>query len=323
MSALQLGDDSTSRTYSWDADDLWVSTVQPFTAPAPSAPSSVAASVNSPTSVQVTWGASTESGGTIASYQVARNGVSVATVSAPATSYPDTVQPGTTATYMVTAVDSAGTPSAPGTSNQVTTPLYVTGFDSNSAGALTGWTSGTGVTVQSQVAHTVPNAASLSAATGTQSFAIQTLGASSPTMYAQVWVQVSNLSPNTMTLMGLRSANGQVARVFLQSNGAVSVANNVDPAHPSYVGTTVLSTGTWYELTFGINETAGTIQVWVNNAPVQFNTANGAIANQNLTPANAQGPSPMNAFQLGDDSTQHTYACYADDVTVSPAQPAL
>ncbi len=312
MSVVQLGDDSTSRTYAWYADDVTVSTVQPFTTPGPSTPGSVTATATTPTSVQVNWAASSEPGGAISAYQVSRSGTQIATVQAPTTSYGDTtLQPGASATYTVTAIDSYGTASQPGTSNAVTTPLFTAGFET---GNLTGWTTVHSVAVQNQVIHSGSNAASLNAAAGSQSFATQNLPSSSAVLYAQGWVYVASQS-TTLTLFGLRTQTGQVARVFLQANGVLSVANNADPSHPSYVGNVSIAPGSWHQVTFAANETAGTMQVWLDGTPVKFNTGTGSVTGQNL------GTTPMSNFQLGDDSTQHTYSWYADDITVATYQP--
>ncbi len=89
----------------------------------PTTPGNVNAVATSGTSVQVSWSASTEAGSTVKSYNVYRDGASVGSVNAPTTSFTDTgVQPGTTYTYSVVAVDSAGHTSGPGTSAPVTTP---------------------------------------------------------------------------------------------------------------------------------------------------------------------------------------------------------
>ena len=173
-----------------------------FTPPAPSTPSNVTATANSATSVQLTWGASQETGGTIVSYQITRNGTPLTSVSGSATSFLDsTAQPGTAYTYAVTALDQGGTTSQPGTSNTVTTPLLATGFES---GTLAGWSPVTGsVAVQTGVVHAGSDAAQVSS-TGGQAFALQNLPGSSPVLYAQGWVNVAS-QPTAMTLFGLRT----------------------------------------------------------------------------------------------------------------------
>ena len=91
--------------------------------PTPTTPGSVTATAPTSTSVQLSWTASTESGGTIASYAIDRNGAPLTSVPGTATSYTDpSVLPSTAYTYTVTAVDGSGNLSSPGTSNQVTTP---------------------------------------------------------------------------------------------------------------------------------------------------------------------------------------------------------
>jgi len=292
-----------------------------FASAAPTTPSHVTATAASATSVQLTWDASSETGGTIASYQISRNGTPLTSVPGSATSYPDsTAQPGTAYTYAVTAVDQSGTPSQPGTSNTVTTPLLTTGFET---GNLSGWSPVAGqVAVQAGVVHAGSYAARLSS-TGGQTFALQTLPGSSSTLYAQGWINVASQS-TTMTLFGLRTqASGstpayQVAQVYLNSSGTIKVLNNVTKA--SYLGNTTVPPGGWHEVTFAVNETAGTMQVWLDGTAVQFSTSTGwnsVVGGQNL------GTIPMSNFQLGDDSTSRTYTWYADDLIVSTVQPGF
>jgi hypothetical protein len=62
------------------------------------------------------------------------------------------------------------------------------------------------------------------------------------------------------------------------------------------------------------------MQVWLDGTAVQFGTPAGwsaVVGNQNL------GTVPLSNFQLGDDATGRTYSWYADDLTVSTAQPGF
>jgi len=285
----------------------------------PSTPSSFTAAATSATSVQLTWGASSETGGTITSYQVARNQAPLTSVAGSTTSYLDTTaQPGAVYTYAVTAVDGAGTASQPGTSNTVTTPLLSTGFES---GGLAGWSPAVGqVVVQTSVVHTGSYAAGLSGSGG-QAYALQNLPGSSPTLFAQGWVDLVSQS-TAVTLLGLRtqatssSPAYQVAQVYLNASGTIKVLNNVTKA--SYLGNTTLTSGSWHQVTFAVNETAGTMQVWLDGTQVQFGTSAGwsaVVGGQNL------GSVPMSNVQLGDDSTGRVYSWYADDLIVSTVQP--
>jgi Calcineurin-like phosphoesterase len=88
----------------------------------PSTPNPVTATATGTTSVQLTWGPSTDTGSTVASYRISRNGQPLAAVPSTVTSYTDTsAQPATVYTYTVAAVDSNGVSSWPGTSNTVAT----------------------------------------------------------------------------------------------------------------------------------------------------------------------------------------------------------
>ena len=292
-----------------------------FTQPAPSTPSNVTATATSATSVQLAWDHSSETGGTIASYQITRNGTLLTSVSGSTTSFLDsTAQPGTAYTYEVTAVNQGGTASPPGTSNTVATPLLTTGFES---GTLAGWSPVTGqVATQTGVVHTGSYAAQLSS-TGGQAFALQNLPGPSSAVYAQAWVNVTSQS-TAMTLFGLRTQSTpgapayQVAQVYLNASGTIKVLNNVTKA--SYLANTALTPGSWHEVTFAVNETAGTMQVWLDGTAVQFGTPTGwnsVVGGQNL------GTVPMSNFQLGDDSTGRAYSWCADDLTVSTTQPTF
>jgi hypothetical protein len=289
-----------------------------FTPPTPATPSNVTATPVGPTSVQVTWNGSSEPGGTIAGYQITRNGTPLTNVTGSTTSYLDAAtQPGTAYTYAVTAVDQSGTASQPGASNTATTPMLTAGFET---GTLTGWNPVVGqVAVQTGVVHTGSSAVQLSSSGG-QTFALQNLPGASSTLYAQGWINVVSQS-TSMTLFGLRTQGTsayQVAQVYLNSSGTIKILNNVTKA--SYLGNVSVAPGGWHEVTFAVNETAGTMQVWLDGTAVQFGTPTGwtsVVGGQNL------GTVAMSNFQLGDDSTSRIYSWYADDVIVSTVQPGF
>ncbi len=281
-----------------------------FAMPVPSAPSNVVATATSATSAGLTWTPSSEPGGSISGYQITRNQSPVTTVSGSVTSYADpALQPGTAYTYAVRAIDQSGFTSNPGISNTVTTPIMTTGFE---GGTLAGWSPVVGqVTVQAAVTHSGSYAAGLNSSGG-QTFALQNLPAASPTIYARAWVNVASQS-TTVTLLGLRtqttptSSAYQVAQVYLNAAGTIKVLNNVTKA--SYLGNATPTPGSWHVVTFAVNESAGTLQVWLDGNPVQFSTSSGwtaVLSGQNL------GSVPMSNVQLGDDSTSRIYTWYAD-----------
>jgi hypothetical protein len=176
------------------------------------------------------------------------------------------------------------------------------------------------VTVQTGIVHTGSYAAQVSS-TGGQALALHNLPGSSPVLYAQGWVNVASQS-TAMTLFGLRTQATsttpayQVAQVYLNASGTIKVLNNVTKA--SYLSNITLAPSGWHKVTFAVDETAGTIRVWLDGTAVQFNTPTGwtsVVGGQNL------GTIPMSTFQLGDDSTSRVYSWYADDLTVSTVQP--
>jgi uncharacterized repeat protein (TIGR03806 family) len=94
---------------------------------APSVPQNVRATASSPTSVALTWSASTDTGGSgLAGYRIFRNGSSTPLATVSTTSYNDTtVAANTSYTYTVAARDNAGNQSLLSAAASVTTPASV------------------------------------------------------------------------------------------------------------------------------------------------------------------------------------------------------
>jgi hypothetical protein len=280
-------------------------------APPPTAPTGVSATATS-SAVALTWSASISSTGVITSYQISRNGAPLASVAGSVCNFTDAqVQPGGTYSYTVTAVDSGGNTSASGISNSITVPLLTTGFE---IGNLSGWSPVVGgVSVQSQAVHSGAFASEVTS-TGGQSFILQNLPSSSTTMYAQGWFNIASQTTSA-TLFGLRTQATsttparQVAGVYLAANGQVKLRNNISGTN--YAGTTTVQPGSWHEFTLGINESLGSLQVWVDGQPDPALSQ----TNQSL------GTVPMSNVQIGDDSTGRTYTWFADDLTVSTSPP--
>ncbi len=87
----------------------------------PSTPTGLAGTLATASQINLTWTASTESGGVVAGYNVSRNGTKVGTPNT--TSYSDTgLSAGTAYTYTVSAHDKAGNTSAQSSSISVSTP---------------------------------------------------------------------------------------------------------------------------------------------------------------------------------------------------------
>ncbi|HSW85859.1 MAG TPA: hypothetical protein VLF79_04630, partial [Candidatus Saccharimonadales bacterium] len=124
--------------------------------PAPTAPTNVTATANSPTSVTLNWAASTDAGGPgLGGYYVFRGGTKIATVSSSTTSYIDNSVVGATSySYTIQAFDSSATPSVSpaSTAANITTPAAKpstpTGVTANAVGATSvslSWTASTDV----------------------------------------------------------------------------------------------------------------------------------------------------------------------------------
>ena len=110
------------------ANSCWwtgCATSTPATTPAsttpPSVPAGLAGALASATQINLTWAASTDNAGTVAGYNVFRNGAKIGTSTS--TSYQDTnLSSGTTYTYTVSAHDTAGNTSAQSSAVSVSTP---------------------------------------------------------------------------------------------------------------------------------------------------------------------------------------------------------
>jgi fibronectin type III domain protein/calcineurin-like phosphoesterase family protein len=99
------------------ATDTWTVDTTP-----PSAPSGLTATAAGPTTVNLSWNASTDSNG-VTGYDIVRNGTTIGTVSGTTTSYVDaSASPATSYTYTVDARDGAGNVSQPSAPATVTTP---------------------------------------------------------------------------------------------------------------------------------------------------------------------------------------------------------
>jgi chitodextrinase len=114
----------SAQNYSDPSAPVTVSTPAPPADQPPTVPGGVTATAASSTRVNVAWTASTDTDATgVAGYVVRRDGATIATLGASATSYADTtVQPSTTYSYTVTAFDTANNSSAASAPVTVSTP---------------------------------------------------------------------------------------------------------------------------------------------------------------------------------------------------------
>jgi hypothetical protein len=102
----------------------------------PNAPTGLTGSAASPTQINLSWTASTDTSGVVAGYTIYRNGAQIATTTS--TSYSDTgVAASTTYTYTVAAYDTVNIPSAQSGGINVTTPAGVVQITDSNGHQLT------------------------------------------------------------------------------------------------------------------------------------------------------------------------------------------
>jgi chitodextrinase len=122
LAKLELGDASTGRSFDVAFDDVLVDSAAIADTTPPTSPSNVVATAVTQSEVDVTWTAATDNQ-SVAGYDIARDGVVVATVGGGASSFADTsVAPSTTYAYTVRAFDGAGNRSAYSLPASATTP---------------------------------------------------------------------------------------------------------------------------------------------------------------------------------------------------------
>jgi chitodextrinase len=278
---------------------------------APSAPASLTSTAQSPTSVALSWTASSDNVA-VTGYTITRNGVAVATTAGTVTSYSDTtVAPSTTYAYTVKASDAAGNVSNASPTASATTPpalpppttLFADDFESN---GLTAWTANSGLTTVGTGAHTGTFAARASSA-GTATSAYKTLPSTYTELWGQAWFNVTSKS-TSVNLVGFNRATGaNILVAYLDASNRVSVRNNAGLVTTN--STTTVAPGSWHRLVLHavVNGTTSSFDVALDGVPVPGLTLTG----QNL------GTSAIGRLQLGDTSTARTYDVLLDDVVAS------
>jgi hypothetical protein len=287
------GTDPTPARYTWTVDTT-----------APSTPTGVSASAASPTSVAVSWSASTDNVG-VAGYDVARNGTIVGSVDGTTTTFTDTTaSPSTTYTYSVRARDGAGNPSAFAAAPPVTTPaavvpIFSDGFES---GNLSAWSSSAGLTVESTNVHSGTRAAEGNTTNG-GTYAKKTLPSTYTDAFTRIYFNVVS-SSSQVNLVRLRTASGtSLGYLFVNTTGKLGLRNDI--AATTTTSTTAVSPG-WHalELHMRINGTSSAIDTWLDDVHVD-----------SLSPATTNlGTAAVGQLQIGEVQTGRTYDVVFDDV---------
>ena len=277
---------------------------------APSAPSGLAVTGLTVSSVSLGWGAATDDVG-VAAYNVYRDGSGspVASVAASSLAWTDTsVAPGSTHSYTVAARDAAGNTSPPSGSVSATIPssgppLFATGFES---GTLSGWTN-VGVVIDNSTVHGGAFAAR-ALSSGTATWAWAPLATASSDAYVRAWVRLAANPAKSTTILKLRtSSGGSLLGILVTSSGRLSYRNDV--AKRTVNSTTSMSSGAWHELVvhLTITGTSSLVAVWLDGSPVA-----------GLTGTDNFGTSPIGRIQIGENQTARPIDASFDDITVQP-----
>jgi hypothetical protein len=286
------GDAFDAMTYDFAAD------INP-----PTPPGNLTAGVAGSGATTLAWTAAADNIG-VSAYDIYRDGSYLATVGPGVTTYTDTTSAaGTSYLYQVTARDLAGNTATATVTNQRT--VFSDGFET---GDLSQWSTVSGLTVQSALAHTGSFAAR-ETSTGTVTYALKTLPGSFPQLWVQAWVYVVSRSTSA-DLAGLRAA-GPIVSVYLSPTGKLALRNNVTST--STVSSTAMPTGSWHRVVLHavINGTASSVDVSLDGTPVPGLSLTG----QDL------GTSPITGLQLGNAVAGRSYDVALDDVSVTASAP--
>lgn len=279
----------------------------PDTTP-PTTPGTPQGSSNSPTSIDLTWAASTDDLSTTLMYLVNRDGGQVGSVSSASTTavgFTDTgLTPGSVHSYTVVAVDGWGNPSG---QSDPSSPITVQSgpaaifADDFSSGTLSGWTGTTRLTVDGTMGGAAPP--SVRAQVSAQSaWGYKLLGSTYPTICMSARINATSLGSAALVLLKLRTAaNGAIARVSANASGQLLVRSDVSGTQRS----SGVSVGSGWHL-IELCGTVGTATTW--------SLYRDGIAIVNAWSANT-GTVPVGRIDIGDSSAK-TFTVNWDDVVV-------
>ena len=304
IGVLQIGETAAGGTWDVVFDDaaFGSSRIGPFADPTPpSVPANLAATAPTPFSVQLTWDPSTDNTG-LANYDVFRDGAYL--TSASSNFYSDgTVLAATTHQYAVRARDLSGNLSSLSAPVSVTTPLastpvFADGFESADQ---SGWTTSSGITIESIDVHSGGFAAEGNTTTG-GTFAKKTLSSTYQDAYARVAFDVYSQGSQT-TLLRLRDTpTGNGGYLFITATGKLAFRSD---ALQNASISSVAPGGGWHvlELHLFVNGTSSMVEVWLDGAAVPDLTSTSTTL----------GPNPIGVIQIGDTATTGTWDVLFDD----------
>lgn len=260
----------------------------------PSAPGTPTGQSNSSSTINLSWTASTDNVSTSLRYQVFEDSETnqVAELTSSSTTSVSYLRSGlaagSTHTYWVRALDATGNisalagPSAPITVQEASSAI----FESDFSAGFTGWTTNTGLTLDStQGSPTAPSARGTPNAA--RAFAARNLGAGYPSVChsQQVWVTSLGASVDLFRLR--TAADGGVIRVYIATNRVLWLRSDAAGTQRSSGATVALNSWNTVELC-GTVGTAGSWTLYLNGT-------------QRGTPWVANtGTTPVGRIQIGD-----------------------
>lgn len=279
---------------------------------APSVPGTPTGVSSAPTSITLTWTASTDDMAQALTYQVYRDGGSApigSVVSSATTTVGFTDQgliSGSIHTYEVTASDGTNSSARSPSSEPITVATGPSAIfsDDFSSGSFSAWTAMARLTIDGAQFSVAPPSAR--AQVSSQSaYAYRNLGATYPSACMSVNVNVASLGGNAVDLFRLRTASdGPISRAFVNASGVLyfrSDASGVQQSSGVALGSgwhnvelcgTVGSASTWDLYRDGVTVLGG----WVANT----------------------GTTPIGRIQIGDTAAK-TFTANWDDVVLDTA----
>jgi hypothetical protein len=276
----------------------------------PTVPGQPTGESNSSTTIDLSFAASSDDQSTTLTYRVSRDGNQVGIVQSASTTtvqFQDTsLQPSSTHTYTVVAVDAANNASDPSPPSDPITvqdgpPPPPSVFSDNFSAGFTNWSGSTALTLDGSQGGIAPPSARAQV-TNAPAWAFRSLGTTLPSACMSMNVNVASRGSSFTALMRLRTAaNGNIVRVFMNNAGVLWIKSDVSGAQRS--SATNIGTG-WHQI-----ELCGTV-----GAAGTWSLYRDGIQIVNAWAANT-GTTPVGRIEIG-DTLARTFTANFDDVVV-------
>lgn len=304
---IQIGDTSSSTTFDVNFDDVELDQVAGDNDPGPdvtppTVPGKPSGTIVPPSSIQITWAASTDDQIPPVRYSIYRDGELIIGATEATTFTDPWVVPGSTHTYFVVAFDVEENQSTSPTSDPITVPEAPPSFmDDFSSGGFANWTSVTRLMIDNSMGS--PAAPSARAQVSNQrAFAYRTLD--TPVMGGCLSANVNLISGLGVDLFRLRTAaDGPIVRVFVNASGYLRA--RADLTGGTSYSNEPLGTG-WHNVE--LCGAIGSNNVW----NVYLDGVRTVIQSMDT------GSTPIGRIQIGDTAAK-TFTVNFDDVVLDQA----